>query len=282
MIFHPMMNDDKPNKATDNTQKAKRPKRLKLPFDGRRKDPVIWAYDNRRGLCVMLIIYLVLAILFVSSKIAIHNSSQHQTFIVDLKTLEQLEQQKQQLEQQVRQRQQLQPEDYSSVSNRVSNENAKMDDRLRDDRSTDVEELVSGAEAAQEKMRANRRRYEQGLGEEQAMRTSKSKSDNTPTQSDSKAKGRVTVSFSFKNPIRYSQHLVVPAYRCESGGEVVLDVTLNRNGNVTSATVNRSASNCDNCMEQTALDAAKNSRFNIDTSAPDKHTGTITYIFIPQ
>ena len=38
----------------------------------------------------------------------------------------------------------------------------------------------------------------------------------------------------------------------------------------------------DEMMRSEALKAARASRFNIDNTAPEKHTGTITYTFIPQ
>jgi hypothetical protein len=38
----------------------------------------------------------------------------------------------------------------------------------------------------------------------------------------------------------------------------------------------------DDSMRSEALKAARSSRFNIDNSAPEKHSGTITYTFIPQ
>ena len=99
------------------------------------------------------------------------------------------------------------------------------------------------------------------------------------TNSDTKAKGSVTVSFSFKNPVRYSRYLVKPAYRCEGGGEVVVKATIDRAGKVLSAVV---VSGGDECMRQTAISAAKGSTFDHNSDAPQKQEGTITYIFIPQ
>ena len=97
--------------------------------------------------------------------------------------------------------------------------------------------------------------------------------------SDRKVQGRVTVSFSLVDPVRHARHLVVPAYQCEGGGEVVVRITVNRAGEVTHASV---ASGGDDCMRETAVRAARNSVFDINDAAPARHTGTITYIFIPQ
>ena len=140
--------------------------------------------------------------------------------------------------------------------------------------------LNADADAAQERMRANREAYEQGLAEAAAIREGRSESASANEKpADRKVEGRVMVSFSLVDPIRYSRHLVVPAYRCEGGGEVVVRITVNRGGEVVNASV---VSGGDDCMRSTAVHAARNSRFDINDSAPARQNGTITYIFIPQ
>lgn len=127
-------------------------------------------------------------------------------------------------------------------------------------------------------MRANREAYEQGLAEERAIRQHRGAGEDSEHQ-DRKVKGRVTVSFSLTDPVRTSRYLAVPAYKCEGGGEVVVEITVNRAGDVTNARVVEGG---DECMRSSALGSARRSRFNIDDSAPARQQGTITYIFIPQ
>ena len=85
-----------------------------------------------------------------------------------------------------------------------------------------------------------------------------------------------------ENRLRHSVHLEVPAYRCRRGGTVVVNITVNRNGNVVSASVDKGLSETDECMQQTAVGAARSSRFDINTSAPERQSGTITYVFVAQ
>ena len=118
-----------------------------------------------------------------------------------------------------------------------------------------------------------------GLAEAEAIRRRRERTDERGESSDRKVQGRVTVSFSLVDPVRHARHLVVPAYQCEGGGEVVVRITVNRAGEVTHASV---ASGGDDCMRETAVRAARNSVFDINDAAPARHTGTITYIFIPQ
>ena len=224
--------------------KAPRRPRLKLPFDNRREDAGTWAYDHRVGLCVTLIAYLVLMIVFVSSKIVVGRRASQQGMYVDLQTLAELEQERDRLEREVRERQEQDPVDWRSIRNRTSNENA-LNEELRDDRGTNAAELNEAAAGAEARMRANREAYEEGLAEERAIRQRRGQGGESEHR-DVRVKGRVTVSFSLTNPVRTSRWLEIPAYRCEEGGEVIVEITV------------------------------------IDSSAPARQSGTITYIFIPQ
>ena len=141
-----------------------------------------------------------------------------------------------------------------------------------------VQADYDAAAEAEARMRANREAYEQGLAEERAIRQRRGAGEDSEHQ-DRKVKGRVTVSFSLTDPVRTSRYLAVPAYKCEGGGEVVVEITVNRAGDVTNARVVEGG---DECMRSSALGSARRSRFNIDDSAPARQQGTITYIFIPQ
>lgn len=255
---------------------ARRP-RLDLPFGGRREDAGSWAYDHRIGLCVTLIAYLVLMIVFVSSKIVIGRKPQTQGMFIDLQALAGLEAERDRLEREVRARQQTDPIDWRSIRNEVSNENA-LNEKLRDDRGTNTAALSDAAAEAAERMRANREAYEQGLAEERAIRQRRGAGKDGERR-DRRVKGRVTVSFSLVDPVRTSRDLVVPAYLCEGGGEVIVAVTVDRGGEVVGARVTEGG---DGCMREAALRAARASLFNIDSSAPARQQGTITYVFIPQ
>ena len=130
-------------------------------------------------------------------------------------------------------------------------------------------------------MRANREAYERGLKDAKRAgeRSDEEGKSGDNSKQDKRVKGSVTVSFSFKNPVRYSRHLVKPAYRCEGGGEVIVKAVIDQRGKVLTAVVVEGG---DECMRQTAISAAKGSRFDHNSSAPAKQEGTITYIFIPQ
>ncbi|MBR4969167.1 MAG: energy transducer TonB [Alistipes sp.] len=270
------MEDKRDNTSKQTPKPTQRKPRLRLPFDNRREDFVSWIYDNRIGLCVTVIVYLLFSIIFVSAKIGASKREVPNTIYLDLGAVELLEQERDRLLEEVKRKNS--EIDWKSIRNLSSNENA-LNENLEDEKGTDVSELNAAAEAVEKERKANREAYERGLREAKAIGENRQQGSGDKEKKESKRKGTVTVSFSFKNPVRYSRYLVKPAYRCEGGGEVVVSVVVNQRGEVTSAWVERGG---DECMRQTAVEAARNSLFDINNNAPAKHQGTITYIFIPQ
>lgn len=269
-----------PSDKAPQKPRPKRRKRMGLPFEPKKQDAGEWAYDHRIGLSVMIAAYIILGIAFFSSKIVVGSKPHIQGIYVDLQTLAELEAEKERLEREIEMKRQSEI-DWSEVRNLQSND-AMLNENLKDDRGTQTSELNRAAEEAAERMAANRAAYESGLKEAQAILDAERNNGDKGKESerkDAKYKGGVTVRFEFKNPVRKKVDLIIPAYRCDTGGQVVVAVTLDQGGNVISARV---VSGGDDAMRHEALKAARASRFNIDNSAPEKHSGTITYTFIPQ
>lgn len=265
--------------APQRGQRPPRRPRMRLPFDNRKQDAGEWAYDHRLGLSVMIVVYLVLAIVFVSSKIIINSKPHMQGIYVDLQTLAELEAEKERLEREIEMKQS--DLDWSAIRNQTSND-ALLNENLKDDRGINTAELNQSARDIAAGMQANRDAYEAGLAEAQSILNSERPSaepGEQTKQQDVKVKGGVTVRYEFKNPVRTKRHLVVPAYLCDGGGQVIVSVTLNQGGEVIAARVIEGG---DEMMREEALKAARASLFNIDPSAPASHRGTITYTFIPQ
>lgn len=261
-------------------RKPRKP-RMKLPFDNRKKDAGEWAYDHRLGLSVMVIAYLVLGIVFFSSKIIVGRRPHTQGIYVELQNLEELMKEKERLEQEIEMKQQ-QDIEWSKIRNLQSND-AVLNEELKDDRNTNTAEINEAIKSAAAGMEANRAAYEAGLREAESILNNRpQQSEQQQTQSkgeDSHYKGGVTVRFEFRNPVRTKRLLIVPAYTTDTGGQVVVAVTLNPGGEVIAARVKSGGTDI---MREEALKAARASLFNIDASAPARHEGTITYTFLPQ
>ncbi len=273
------------NNGQQNTPRGRNPRagqrrpKLPLPFDNRKEDWGVWAYDHRVGLSITLIVYLVVAIAFVSAKIIVGADKVDQTVYIGLNQLMDLEQELERLKEQNRSLTSQEEFDWSKVQNTTSNENA-LNENLKTDRGNHAAELNAQAQATAERMRANREAYEKGLQEvgEIGKGGDNGSSDDSKRE-DRKVAGYVTVRLDINNPVRTERNLQVPAFQCEGGGEVIVEIEVARDGKVVSAKV---LSGGDDYMRQVALRAARNSTVNIDSSAPERQRGTITYIFIPQ
>ncbi len=80
---------------------------------------------------------------------------------------------------------------------------------------------------------------------------------------------------------RGSKYLERPSAKFSEVGTVVVNIWVDRNGNVTKAQVSpRGTTIINQKQRQIAVDAAKNSTFTADASAPETQRGTITYTFI--
>ncbi|MGD2033851.1 MAG: hypothetical protein PVF73_02270 [Bacteroidales bacterium] len=91
--------------------------------------------------------------------------------------------------------------------------------------------------------------------------------------------GPTRIEYSLKN--RTDRFIHIPVYKCQHGGRVVIDIVVNQEGEVISASV-ASSSTDEICIIETALNSARISLFNIDMNAEPKQRGTISYEFVSQ
>jgi hypothetical protein len=248
-----------------------------LPFENKKEDPIDWIYDKRFGLCVLLMLSFALAVVFIWATVGsegAENSEEESEYVyIDMSEMEIVEEE------------QVEPnsaEDWSSVSNTSSNENAAEGEYLRNDKFADDPELKRMQEEVAKDLKANEASYKKSLDDVNAF-IDDAKEKELGKQGESENSERkvpgAAVSYSFANPVRKSEYLYKPVYRCEGGGVVVVNAVLDQSGNVVSATVK---SGGDDCMRETAISSARKSRFNIDKTAPAKQHGTITYKFSSQ
>ena len=80
---------------------------------------------------------------------------------------------------------------------------------------------------------------------------------------------------------RYHTKLPIPVYLAQKGGRVVVQITVDRKGNVVSAAI-ANTEGIDDMILSYAKTAALRTKFNADSKAPNPQKGTITYRFIRQ
>jgi succinate dehydrogenase flavin-adding protein (antitoxin of CptAB toxin-antitoxin module) len=94
--------------------------------------------------------------------------------------------------------------------------------------------------------------------------------------STSRSNKNSSISYSLVN--RTKIDIPPPIYLCESGGKVVINITVDSEGNVTDANYNNASTTDNGCLVDTALEYAKASLFSSNSSKPSQ-IGTITFIF---
>ncbi|MDR0660559.1 MAG: energy transducer TonB [Prevotellaceae bacterium] len=132
------------------------------------------------------------------------------------------------------------------------------------------------ARQLQERMDANRRMME----ELQTTDNSVPVQTETPPAIQETYQGPSVLTYTLDG--RRAIYLSNPAYKCERGGDITVNIEVNQNGYVVSAEIDKAKSIADPNLQAAAIQAAKSSRFTASYAAPKKQKGVIVYRFIPQ
>lgn len=92
--------------------------------------------------------------------------------------------------------------------------------------------------------------------------------------------GKSKVTYMLKG--RFSRFIPIPVFKCEFGGTVIVDIYVKSDGNVYKAEVVDEKSDTDECLRAAAIDSAMRSRFNSVEDESKYQLGQITYIFVKQ
>ena len=233
--------------------------------------------EKKVGFYTTVIFHLVVLIIFLLT--AIHGVvSEETSFVLDFSKLEELER----IEKQEELKSQASKEIDDLLSGRTSTSayrNVAVDrssQPLKDDRFKNPNQVYDEARELQRKLDASRA----AAMREQGVDDVTSSGNNLPDSDAPQYKGPSVISYSLDG--RKAISLPVPAYKCMGGGDVSVQITVNRKGYVVSAAVIESVSSSDECLVRSAVAAAKRSRFRASASAADKQVGEIVYRFIAQ
>lgn len=92
--------------------------------------------------------------------------------------------------------------------------------------------------------------------------------------------GKSNIHYFLEN--RFHVSLPIPVYLAKSGGEVKIDIQVDRSGRVIKAEAKSTKTSGDPMLTEYALQAAERSVFNADPKAPSVQKGNITYKFVAQ
>ena len=232
--------------------------------------------EKKVGFYSTIIFHLVVLIIFLLT--AIHGIvSEETSFVLDFSKLEEMEQIAKQEELKAQASKEL--EDLLSGRTTSAYRNVAVDrssQALKDDRFKNPNQVYDEARELQRKLDASRAAALREQEGDDAVATN----NNLPDSNAPQYKGPSGISYSLDG--RKAMSLPVPAYKCPGGGDVSIQITVNRKGYVTAASVISGASSSDDCIIRSAIAAAKKSRFRASAKAPEKQIGEIVYRFIAQ
>jgi TonB family protein len=170
-------------------------------------------------------------------------------------------------------------QEYEAIKNiAVDATKEDLNPGLSDEKNIDADELYQEAQRIREQMDLNRQLWEESQSDEALnVPNIEKKIINTD---ETQYKGPSVISYFLEN--RKALRLPVPAYKCENGGKVVVDIEVQPNGTVARASIDPANSVIDDCMNQAAIDAARKSVFTVSDIAPSRQRGSITYLFVAQ
>lgn len=232
--------------------------------------------ETKIGLYSTVIFHLVLIIVLLITTIG-GVVSEETAFVLDFTGQERLEEEIRRNE--IKEQASREIEDLLAGRQTVQYRNVAVDRNtrnLKDDRFKNPNQVYDEARELQKKLDASRREAlaEQGTDEVSG------NSGNENKQESQTYKGPSVISYSLDG--RKALYLPVPVYKCYGGGDVSVQIIVNRNGYVVAAKVIEDVSSADECLHRYAVEAARRSRFSASASAPDRQAGEIVYRFIAQ
>ena len=234
--------------------------------------------EKKAGFYTTVIFHLVVIIICLLTAIQ-RVASEETSFVLDFSKLEEIER----IEKQEELKAQASKELEDLLSGKASSSayrNVAVDrssQALKDDRFKNPNQVYDEARELQRKLDASRAA---ALTEQGADDAAQASQDNLPDSNAPQYKGPSVISYSLDG--RKALSLPVPAYKCQGGGDVSVQIAVNRKGYVVSAAVIESVSSSDECLVRSAVAAAKRSRFRASSSAAEKQIGEIVYRFIAQ
>lgn len=245
-------------------------------YDQRKQNLMEWISEHQTGIYLTLIVHLVAAIVLMLVKIGTLTEPKQAELLMDFSAQEkeQMQADQSQSNREVLERAKEAIKAASNLRNVAVNEA---------DRSKKRDAVLDEAEELQRKLDATKRMQEQAnqelsdLGRKVAERAAQASAQRNASEA-SPYVGESVISWRLTD--RKAIYLPNPVYTCEQGGEVEVNIVVNRRGYVQQVSLSKKSTGVSVCIAEAALRAAKQSRFS--ASGSDDQTGFIRYRFMSQ
>lgn len=229
--------------------------------------------DDRVGLYITVIVHLSVLIVLMGIQLGA-TLKKESTFVLDFTKAEQIEKLKKELDlkQAINERlNEMLAGGYEPVRNIAVDRSSLKDDRHS---AEDAEQLYKDVEKLRKDLQSAPE-----IPEENEVVAEPEKSKETKRE-EVRYSGPSVLSWELEG--RKASRLPIPAYRCLGAGEVRINITVDKQGNVTGAKVDEGSSSSDGCLRSFAVRAARMSKFSMSSTAPDRQQGFIIYQFVAQ
>lgn len=230
--------------------------------------------EDKAGLYVTLIVHLGILIVLLIAQIGF-SLQRENSFVIDFSKQEELRriEEKKQFDENISKR----VDDLISGASGIEFRNvtsSRNREILKDDRSTDADQLYKDAERLAKDLKSGPDQMDDDYVAEPTRKTEDKKSETRHYS------GPSVLSWHLDG--RKASHLPIPAYRCYGGGMVTVLITVDNSGRVIDAKIQEETSSDDRCLRDFAIRAARQSRFSIKQDAPARQHGDIVYQFLAQ
>lgn len=230
--------------------------------------------EDKAGLYVTLIVHLGILIVLLIAQIGF-SLQRENSFVIDFSKQEELRriEEKKQFDENISKR----VDDLISGASGIEFRNvtsSRNREILKDDRSTDADQLYKDAERLAKDLKSGPDQMDDDYVAEPVRKTEDKKSETRQYS------GPSVLSWHLDG--RKASHLPIPAYRCYGGGMVTVLITVDNSGRVIDAKIQEETSSDDRCLRDFAIRAARQSRFSIKQDAPARQHGDIVYQFLAQ
>ena len=230
--------------------------------------------EDKAGLYVTLIVHLGILIVLLIAQIGF-SLQRENSFVIDFSKQEELRriEEKKQFDENISKR----VDDLISGASGIEFRNvtsSRNREILKDDRSTDADQLYKDAERLAKDLKSGPDQMDDDYVAEPTRKTEDKKSETRQYS------GPSVLSWHLDG--RKASHLPIPAYRCYGGGMVTVLITVDNSGRVIDAKIQEETSSDDRCLRDFAIRAARQSRFSIKQEAPARQHGDIVYQFLAQ
>lgn len=232
--------------------------------------------DNLIGILVTVSVHLAVILVLLLTVVNPRIERQRQSFMLDFSKQDPIEKLEKEIARQKAANERVERMLREAGVRAEAPRNVAVDrSKLKDDRGTDAEKLYRDAARIEKQYKANMNRREEDFSATVSKPKPKEQQKEEPTY-----QGPSVLSYSLGE--RKGSYLPIPAYKCIGAGEVTVIITVNAEGDVTSAKIQEDVSSPDACLRQYALGAARISRFSRSKTGNPKEIGNIVYSFIAQ